>query len=154
MTLDIRLDIGSISKAIRRLEDAKENIQHGEEQFIDIVTEEGADIAQESYGTMATAEAVPEGTTGKIVASGNAVVIAEFGAGDGTIPVMFENYVGVDVYPGSYSEQVGSGEYAATGRWHFGGRTYTEVPARAGMLNAREYIKDNAVKVAREVIKP
>ena len=80
-------------------------------------------------------------------------LIAEFGAGDATIDVMFENYPGVDVYPGSYSEQVGSGEYAATGKWHFGGKEYTEVQPRGGLYNAKVFIKDNAAEIAKEVIK-
>ena len=86
------------------------------------------------------------------MAAGQAPVIAEFGAGDATIPVLFENYAGVDVYPGSYSEQVGSGEYAETGVWHFGGKVYRQVEPRGGMLMAREYIRDNSTEIAREVI--
>ena len=65
---------------------------------------------------------------------------------------MFENYVGVDVYPGAYSELVGSGEYAETGKWHFGGKVYTEVQPRMGLLDAKTYIEDNAVELAQEVI--
>ena len=59
-------------------------------------------------------------------------MIAEFGAGQATMPVMFENDV-PEVYEGSYSESPeGSGEYARFGSWHFGGEYFTEVPARHG----------------------
>lgn len=152
MVINIKLDTGAIASAISELEQAADNLRTGTETLVDILTTEGANIAQQSYGGMATAGGFANGDTGIITASGEAVVIAEFGAGDDTMPVMFENYPGVDVYPGAYSEQVGSGEYAATGQWHFGNRVYKGVPARAGLLNAKFHIQANAAQVAQEVI--
>lgn len=111
-------------------------------------------IANENYGSMAEAiDWMEDENVGKISAVGDEPVIAEFGAGDATMEVRFENYPGVDVYPGSYSEQEGTGEYAATGKWHFGGHEYTEVEPRAGLLDAKLFIMDQAEFVAKEVIK-
>ena len=154
MTINIRLSTESIARAISRLQQAKQNLQDGLSETIEILTSEGAEIAQAADGSMATVTGYMDGeTTGIIEASGgDEAIIAEFGAGDATIPVMFENYPGVDVYPGAYSEQVGSGEYAMTGRWHFGGQMYTEVEPRAGLLNAKYYIQEVAGEVAQEVI--
>ena len=160
MTIDIQLSQRSINNAISELKKVKENLNHGLQQTIDILVKEGAEQAQSSFGSMANVTGyMPDETTGIISASGEAAIIAEFGAGDATTEVMFENSPGVPVYPGSYSELVGSGEYAESkaktgqGRWHFGGRVYTEIPPRAGMLNAKTFIMRNAATYAKGVIK-
>lgn len=152
MKLHIRLSTESIDYAIGRLLEMQDNIEYGLSQAIEMVTTEAAEVAQGSYGDMATVDSESNGFHGTIRATGKAVPFAEFGAGDATIPVMFENYPGFDVYPGAYSEQVGSGEYAETGRWFFGGHFYREIKPRAGLLNAREYIKDNLADIAQEAI--
>lgn len=152
MKLKITLSTESIEHAIGRLMEAQDNLEYGLQQTIDMLTAEGADVAQGSYGGMASVDSESVGFHGVIRASGEAVPFAEFGAGDATIPVMFENYPGFDVYPGAYSEQVGSGEYAMTGRWHFGGNVYTEVEPRGGLYNAKEHIKDNYKAIARGAI--
>lgn len=154
MKISVRLSTRSINNAIIRLRQAQNNLRWGLHDTVDILTKEGAEIAQIADGNMANVVGyMPDETQGLIVATGDAPIIAEFGAGDATIDVMFENYPGVDVYPGSYSEQVGSGEYAATGKWHFGGKEYTEVQPRGGLYNAKVFIKDNAAEIAKEVIK-
>ena len=152
MKLKINLSTESIDAAIGRLLEAQDNLDYGLRQMVDILTTEGAMEAQSHYGEMATVTSEADYYHGVIAASGEAVGIAEFGAGDETLPVLFENYPGFDVYAGSYSEQVGSKEYFMTGRWHFGGMEYHEVEPRAGLYNAKVYIQDSAVEVAQEVI--
>ena len=152
MNITLSLSPGSIDAAIRELETVKDNIEYGVQQTVEMLTQEGADIAKRDYGSMASVDYATDETTGIIGTSGQANIIAEFGAGDATITPMFENYVGVDVYPGAYSELVGSGEYAETGKWHFGGKTYTEVQPRMGLLDAKLYIEGVAVELAQEVI--
>ena len=153
MNITLGLSPSSIEAAIRKLEQAKDDFDYGVQQTVEMLTEEGADIAKRAYGSMASVDYVTDETMGIIGTSGRANVIAEFGAGDATINPMFENYVGVDVYPGAYSELVGSGEYAETGKWHFGGKTYTEVQPRMGLLDAKLYIQGEAVDLAQEVIR-
>lgn len=154
MNININLSSESITAAIHKLNTVKDNLRWGLDETIGILAKDGAMIAQEADGSMATVSSYrPDENTAIIVATGEAPIIAEFGAGDATMPVMFENYPGVDVYPGSYSEQVGSKEYALTGKWHFGGKVYREIEPRGGMLNAKVYIQDNAAEIAKEVIK-
>lgn len=154
MTININLSDVSIARAISELQTIKDNIDYGLEQTVEILAKEGAMLASGDYGSMANVTDVSDSkTTSRILVTGEAAVIAEFGAGDATMEVMFENYPGVDVFPGSYSEQVGSGEYAETGRWHFGGNVYTEVEPRAGLLDAKMFIVSNGTEIAREVIK-
>ena len=151
----------SIARAIAKLEEAKDAIEQGTGDFVDILCTEGEQVANSHYGRMATAwghrdreeDGVVEGHIGVFAKDMDTAIIAEFGAGNATIAVDFENYPNVDVYPGAYSEQVGTGEYAETGKWHFGGKEYTAVFPRAGLLNARNHIMKHGDSIAREVIR-
>lgn len=153
MKINVRLSTESIDAAISKLLEIQDSLEFGTNDLVEVLAHDGALLAQSYFGSMAGVSYEADGGHGIISASGEAVGIAEFGAGDDTLPVLFENYPGFDVYPGSYSEQVGSGEYALTGRWHFGGREYRKVEPRAGLYNAKVYIQENATEIAREVIK-
>lgn len=157
MTINIKLSEESVLSAIRELRQIQDNLRWGLNETIDILVKDGAMVANDKYGGMATAIGyMPDEITGIVAAVGDANLIAEFGAGDATLPPvgMFENSPDTPVYPGSYSEsEEGSGEYAATGKWHFGGTVYTEVQPRMGLYNARNYIEKNAAEIAKEVIK-
>lgn len=156
-SIKIRLSEESILRAIHKLNTISENIRWGANDLVECLAEDGAKIANASYGSMeAYANAYsPEEGTAIIAVAGSENLIAEFGAGDSTDPATgFENKPDTPVYAGSYSEsEEGSGEYAATGQWHFGGRTYTEVPPRKGLLNAKAFIIATAKNTAEEVIK-
>ena len=156
MKIVIGLSTESISAAIERLQDVKDNLEWGLSETIDILCKEGAMMAQADYGGMATVEYErPNENSGVIITSGKANIIAEFGAGDATeLPTAFENMPSTPVYPGSYSESdEGSGMYAEFGWWKFGGRIYRKIEPRHGLLNARNHIVDKAAEIAREVIK-
>ena len=153
MILDIRLDTESIQSAINRLIDAQDYLELGVSNLVDILVQQGADVAQSMYGGMATATAESSGNEGAVIASGEAVGFAEFGAGDDVVGVAFENDPDFPVYKGSYSESPeGSGEYARQGFWHFGGHGYYGVPARQGLLTAKQHIEETMVDIAQEVI--
>lgn len=155
MTINIKLSEASILRAIHRLNQASDNLRWGVSETIEELIKEGATIANADYGGMATAiDWMEDETVGKISAVGDQPIIAEFGAGDATIPgTGFENPPATPTYPGSYSESdEGSGMYAEYGWWKFGGRIYTEVEPRSGLLDAKNYIIGNAVGVAKEVI--
>lgn len=154
MKIHIQLSPESIQSAISELQRVKDNIEAGLGQAIDILVKEGATVAQMADGGMATVTGATDSPThGTITASGDAAIIAEFGAGQAVMPVLFENQPETPVYEGSYSELVGSQEYYKYGSWHFGGNYYTEVPARHGLLDAKEYIQENGTRIVSEVIK-
>ena len=160
MTINIKLSDASIRNAIRILENAKDNIDYGLEQTIDILAKNATMIAKNAYGSMANVDYDSDKTMAIIASSGEANIIAEFGAGDDTDPATgFENQPDTPVYPGSYSELEGSGEYARTGQWHFGGKVYygepdnLRVEPRHGLLNAKAYIIASAEEIAKGVIK-
>ena len=152
ITIKVSLSTVSINDAIRRLNEIAMNLETGLEETIDILATEGGEVAQAAYGGMATARGYSTGNYGVVISTGENNLIAEFGAGQATMPVMFENSPGTPVYEGSYSELEGSGEYYRFGSWHFAGRYYTEVPARHGLLDAKNYIIENSTEVARGAI--
>lgn len=155
MIIDIKLSTESINRAIRMLKDADFNIEYGLQQTVDMLAKEGAMIAQSAYGGMASVDHDSYGDTAVIRTSGKANIIAEFGAGDATeVPTGFENLPSTPVYPGSYSEsEEGSGMYVKYGWWKFGGKVYTQVEPRNGLMRAKAHIVSTAEDMAKEVIK-
>jgi hypothetical protein len=160
MTFNLKLDTLSIQSIVRKLRDSKEELEQSVADFVDTMLTDGAMVANSHYGNMATAwgkrdteqDGLVEGHIGVSGVNDEVVYIAEFGAGDATLPVMFENYPGVDVYAGAYSEQLGTGEYAATGKWHWQNAVFTEIPPRAGLLNAKNYLLEEGNNAAQEMI--
>lgn len=155
MTININLfSEGSVQNAISRLKVRLDHLEEDTEQLVDILTEEGAEIAQSAYGDWGVA-AVPmtEGTTGNIVVYGDNPLIAEFGAGDATLnpASLFENSPETDVFPGSYSRE-NAQQYWKWGVWYFGGEVYREVEPRMGLAQAKAYIIENATDIAKEVM--
>lgn len=155
MNLNIRLSKDSINQAIAELKKAKDNLQYGMEQTVEILTKEGGDVAKSHTGGMADiTTTMVKNTTGQIAESGKAALIAEFGAGDATIvQTLFERYPDTSVFPGSYSLLVGKRQYWDYGRWYFGGKRYTEVQPRQGLYHAKMHITGMSTRVAQEVIK-
>ena len=156
MTINIDLSKSSIKAAIRQLEDIKDKLDEQVNEVVSILVKEGAEVANKAYDGMAHAGDFVNENEGVILVSGDdatQVIIAEFGAGQATMPYLFENPEPVPIEEGAYSRDVGTQEYYKFGSWHFGGKYYTEVPARHGLLDAREYIKEHAERVAQEVIK-
>lgn len=153
MTITMSLSDADIKRVIRELTLIQDNIKESAENITEILTNEGAEIAQAAYGdwpVKATADTRERGV-GTIVVAGDMPLIAEFGAGQATMPVMFENAPATPVYEGSYSELEGSQEYYKYGSWHFGGEYFTEVPARHGLLDAKQFIVENGTDIAAEV---
>ena len=154
ININLELSTESINHAVELLAEYQDYIEDGLEQVVDILTNEGAEIAQASYGDWGVA-AVPstDGSHGYIDVMGDMPLIAEFGAGDATLDPgsLFEGSTDTDVFPGSYSMEYGSGEYAQYGSWHFGGRRYTEVAPRMGLYNAKQHIIENGLQIVLEV---
>lgn len=156
MNINIGISDYEIKAAISTLVQAIDNLKYGVEQTVEILTKNGAMIAQAEYGGMASVDYDSDKTIGIIgTKADKANIIAEFGAGDATLDPLdlFQNDTVTPVYPGSYSELVGSGEYARDGKWHFGGKEYTEVEPRLGLFEAKQYILNEGIDIAEGVIK-
>lgn len=155
INLQVSLSQESILRTARRIQDALTNLQQGIADTIDILVNEGAEVAQSSYGDFGV-EAVPnaERTRGTIDVIGDMPLIAEFGAGETTLnpAVMFENLPDTEVFRGSYSLLEGSKEFATTGVWHFGGEEYSYVEPHMGLFNAKNYIIQESTDTALEAI--
>ena len=152
MTINISLSTESIQNAIDRLHVRLHHLEDDTEQLVDILTNEGAEVARFHYGDW-DVNVTPNvsGNTGEIKVEGDMPAIAEFGAGDATLPVGFENIPG-EVYRGSYSEEHAR-QYVRWGFWYFGGNPYTESGGRHGLLNAKRHIMAEYLTTAMEVMK-
>ena len=151
MNINISLSTESIEHAISLLNNMRENLNVDLEHLISVLTNEGAEKARAAYGNWPVITTpITDGTHGTIIVAGDMPLIAEFGAGDATLPIGFENVPG-EVYEGSYSEQHAQ-QYSTQGFWHFGGTRYTEVPGRHGLMAAKEYIIEHEPDIATEVI--
>ena len=155
MTINISLSTESILQAIADLNAYRERLEEGINEAVEIMVNEGAEVAQAAYGDWGV-EAVPMAGDGygEITVIGDMPLIAEFGAGDATLDpsAMFENAPDVDVFRGSYSLLEGTMEYYRTGKWHFGGETFTEVQPRMGLYQAKQYIIENSTEIAKDVL--
>lgn len=156
MNITVKLSDQSIRDAIRALRNVQDHLRWGLDDTVQILAKEGAMIARSAYGDMANVvDYMQDEAVGIIATSGKANIIAEFGAGDATeVPTGFENMPYTPVYPGSYSEsEDGAGMYAKLGWWRFGGKVYTQVEPRHGLMRAKAYIVASSTDVAKEVIK-
>ena len=154
MIINLEVSQNALESVASLLETVIENINSGVNETVEIMTNEGAMKAESAYGGMATVSTSrPNETTGVIEASGDAAIIAEFGAGEMTIEENpFEYPPSVPVYRWSYSELVGTQEGYATGKWHFGGKEYRYVKPRRGLYKAKQHIIGKMVEVAQGAI--
>lgn len=161
MTINVSLSTESIENAIRSLRTVQENIRWGLSETVDILLKDGEQIAQAADGSMATVKGYKDDeTSGRIIATGEAPIIAEFGAGYATMeshPFAGEAPVPIEV--GSFSKENDGlfywSDYANPGEgyWYFGGQEYDRVEPRHGLLDAHDHIVNHAAEIAREVIK-
>ena len=144
----------SIERAIEKVEKIQNAFDTKLDQFIQEIAEVGRAAAEATYGSAVTVTVEKTGDGAySILASGDPVVFFEFGAGNATDAS--ERYAGAmpfRVAKGSYSE-ANEGMYQATGYrfWVFGGRKYTEIRQRPGMLRAYEAIMQEIPKAAKRV---
>lgn len=163
MKISIDLSPEGIEKAIAKLTDIKDNLDIGLNDLVEVLAHDGAEVANEAYGSMAKAAFVPESmTSAKIMAVGDQAIIAEFGAGYATMEDHpFATKAPVPIEPTSYSRaQFPYGLFYITddlmpgeGYWFFGGKEYSRVEPRHGLLNAYDYILENSTRIAKEVMK-
>jgi len=160
--LNIQLSTESINEAIAVLTQRKEIFDEHIETVVDILAEEGAMVANGAYGSMAKARAESAGNSGRIIASGKAVGVAEFGAGYAVMDYHpFANKAPFPVEIGSYSRSqypyglfyitndlLGHGE----GYWFFGHQMYQRVQPKHGLLDAYDYLMENSTEIARGVL--
>lgn len=157
MTLNLSLSTESIDAAVRQLQSMGEDLEDDVEQFVEVMANEGAEVAQSAYGNWnVQAVAIPDGTQAEIIVAGDMPLIAEFGAGDATLDpkTFFENSPETPVFPGSYSLFEGSREYYNFGSWRmpYTNLWLTQVAPRHGLFNAKLYLLERSTDIAREVI--
>lgn len=154
MNINVSLSVESIRTAIDRLKLRKGHLLEDTEQLVDILTNEGAEVAQSAYEEWSLA-VIPytDKTEGSIIVAGDMPLIAEFGAGDATLEpkAFFENSPDTMVFPGSYSLEHAL-EYAILGEWRFAGKWMSEVQPKQGLYQAKMHIINTYADTAKEVM--
>jgi len=146
--ITVTLDPSSIDKAIRELKAEKK----WREDKIAELTKALAEMGAEETGYDSRVSVKETETGAKIIASGKGIAFIEFGAGD--TAVFMTDVDGIDLGPGTWSSsELGSGEYARTGKWHFGGKEYTEIQPQRGMMKAEEAILARVREIAERVFR-
>lgn len=160
MILKAGLSTHGIGRMIRTLTRIRDNLDSDSTKLVDVLAEEGADVAQSNYGRWdVSVTHSSKKNIGHILVSGHMPLIAEFGAGDATLTPssLFELGGDLDfwVWAGSYSLFVGSGDYYRYGAWRlpYTNRWITEVEPHHGLYNAKLYLIEHSADIAREVIK-
>lgn len=166
MKINISLSEESIRAAIARLKEAEDNLRFGVNDLVEVLAHDGAEVANKAYGSMAAAAGVPVSMeSAQIVVAGHEPIIAEFGAGYATMEYHpFAKNAPVPIEVGSYSREhfddihgglfyISDQIHPGEGYWFFGGKEYDRVQPKHGLLNATDYIRENAARIAKEVIK-
>ena len=155
MNINLKLSTESIQSAIRKLTKIQGYFEDDAKEFLSLLGNEGAEIAQAAYGNFGvSAFAIPpmNGETA-IMVTGDMPAIAEFGAGDATIyPSALFDTSGLDaeVFPGSWSAGHAM-EYVTLGEWRFAGRWMSEVEPHLGLYQAKLFLIEHSTEIAQEV---
>ena len=88
----------------------------------------------------------------KLVANGEDVCFLEFGAGVSTKSWQGEGQEGLPpIYPGSWSETEGVGQFANQGYWIYGNELYKGIEPTMGMYHASKQMLTDCIEEARKV---
>lgn len=88
----------------------------------------------------------------KLVANGEDVCFLEFGAGVSTRSWQGEGQEGLPpIYPGSWSETEGVGQFANQGYWIYGNELYKGIEPTMGMYHASKQMLTDCIEEARKV---
>lgn len=148
-------DPQSVDAALKEVKAIQKSFDKKVSKFMDECVKIVENAAREGYGGDVDVKAEKVGDNEwAIVASHEAVIFFEFGAGEATNKPT-NRYAGEMEFPvekGSYSD-AHSGMYQATGYqfWEFGGHPYTEIRQRAGMQKAYDAIESQWQEVAKEI---
>ena len=158
-TIKIRLNPSSVGNAIKELDGYSDEIERKCDELARRLAEFGLQIASADYSACAyqgnkdvsvDIEDIPNGY--RVIASGQAVLFLEFGAG-----ITFSSVQ----HPLNAEFGMGPGTYPGVGHWddpkgwwipkdYGGGHTYGNPPAMA-MYNAAQEIRRNVQHIAEEV---
>ena len=146
--LTISLDYHSIYNAIQELNKEKEWRRRKIAEVTKALAEMGAE--ETNYGAMVRVEETENGFS--IFARDDQIAFIEFGAGETTVELGTVD--GVEINQGSWSRsELGTGEFARYGSWHYKKVKYTGLMPQRGMLRAEEAIIANVRDVIERVFR-
>lgn len=160
--------VTGFNEALKEITDLANNLPDQAKEFCNKLGEIARDGAEGLYGRWdVTVENIQRkrGVRNVVRATGNRpilskdgeevgtnILIAEFGAGTLADTHPWASQV-PDVYPGSYSERYGTGEFAETRKWHWGGHEFTYVEPTYALYSGATVSENSADTVAKEVFK-
>lgn len=158
----IKIDIDNIDKAIKELEELKQQIR---DFPMHLAEEIGKPVAEAEYATIQDPNAHPLEVTAEqtengalLKADGQDVVFYEYGAGIGTPKArMYDGSDDIPTGQGTWSQsEEGKGHIKAgdnDGFWFYNGMRYESIPPAYAMRHAKETIQEKAEKEAKEFFK-
>lgn len=169
-TIESGLSVSDINHMIKLLESYKKQFIERCNRFIRKLAEEGMRVATTEYAKgeghpndpPINVTVVQTDNGYSITASGRQIVFMEFGAGTRTatshpMAQSLTSQTGIEVRPGSYSEQ-NTQEFAALGFWVYPPKssehkTYEFIEPTPGLWRAEQEIERKIEKIAKEVFK-
>ena len=160
--MKIRVNISdpqSVTNAVTKIKDYEKKLDSKIKEVLTRLAKMGTRLVDFHYaggeGTEYEVTCVVNGNNAMIIAEGDDVVFLEFGAGFGTYDHLEEMEASglPPIYPGSWSETEGSGQFANKFYWYWNRTKYTRVTATEGFYFASEAIKEEAVNEAIKVFK-
>lgn len=146
-------DPQSVDAALKEVKAIQKSFDKKVSKFMDECVKIVENAARKGYGGDVDVKAEKVGDNEwAIVASHEAVIFFEFGAGDATNEPA-NRYAGEMDFPvekGSWSREHAQ-EYSTKGEWWFGGRPYKKIEQRAGMQKAYDAIESQWQEVAKEI---
>ena len=156
MNINLKLSTESIQSAIRKLTKIQGYFEDDAKKLLELLGNEGAEIAQSAYGSWGVAAFAipPYGGETSIMVVGDMPAIAEFGAGGATLSPseFFDTHeLDAEVWAGSYSLYKGTMDYYFFKHWKFGGKRYERVEPHLGLYQAKLFLIEHSTEIAQEV---
>lgn len=165
--MSISISVRGLNEAVSEVSAIAKGMKSKPNEFIKKLGDIARDTAESAYAPWnVTVENIPgrdKTTTVKATSNedlkaqdgmvvGSLILIAEFGAGllAGSHPWSTDV---PDVYPGSFSEKYGTGEYASKGFWHWAGRNWVYIAPTYAMYLGSKKAEDSVKSVAEEVFR-
>lgn len=161
MTINLELSKSGIQKAIKDLQNYSNSIDEKMQTLATELCKVGVPVVIVHYvdgftegNSDCNIEIEPTEHGCVLRARGNDVCFLEFGGGVTTAIYDGEGQEGLPpVYPGSWSESEGTGQFAEKGFWFYGGKKYDGIEAKLGLYYASIEMRNRAVETARRVFK-
>ena len=157
MKIDLKIQTKSINKIVAYLRAIKRDFDERCEQFVARLAQLGADGAKIDYQAVnylgdndVEIDVIKTAEGYEVVASGRSVIFIEFGSGMGATHPQADEF---DYGSGTWSKRHGIGKFYRDGYWYYDGVKLKEQQPAQAMFNASKNMRNQILKIAREVFR-